>query len=377
MVDYFCRKKTIKHHIMKNGNLYKLAALLMAMVLLSAISFAQENKKDKEIKKKKTMYITMTVDEDGETTKVDTIVFGSPEIDIDEIMKDIDIQMEVNHEKMKEIHMQVEAEMDELSNTFSFEFEEHKDELKKAMEELKIELNNLDMEEEVEMRIQEAMEKLEKAGKLSQTHMKRFIIDESHPVFFGEDGKYEVITNEDGENIETKVIWTHTDDENKPKELKVWVDADGEEKIIIKSDGKVTEKENMFIIKSDDSDGKKVIIDMEGTDMAMFSPTKEKDIEKAIAAGLPLDQDKMFEDMDISIEIKDDEDPIIKIKTEVDGKLKATVYDQDFKKVKKLKVTEEDDKNAIHLDVKELKDSEAAYILLEQGGKTDLMRIHR
>lgn len=356
---------------MKNGNLYQLAALLMTLVLLSAISFAQSDKK--EIKKKKTMMITMTVDEDGETTKIDTIVFGMPDVDIDEIMKDIDIQMDINEDRLKEIHMKVDAEMEEFGKTFEFEMEDHSKELEKAMEELKNELKNLDMEEAVQERIQKAMIKLEEAGKLSRTHMNRFIIDEDHPVFFGNDGKYEVIVDEDGENVETKVIWLEKDghaDKNKAKEIKVWVDSVGEEKVIVKSDGAVS---GDFFINGDDEEN--IIIDLENADMAMFSSAKDKDIDKAIAAGLPVDKDNMMEEMNVFIEVKDGEAPIIKLNTVSKGKMKATAYDDNFKKIKKLKLTKEDDKSVLNLDTDFLKDSEVKYIFLEQDGKTDLMRI--
>lgn len=362
---------------MKNGNLYKLAAILMATVLMSAISFAQSNKK--EVKKQKTVMITMTVDEDGETTKVDSIVFESPDIDFDEIMKDVDIQLDISKDKLKEIRMEIEAEMDELSKTYRFEFEDQKDEHNEAMEELRNELKNIDMEKEVQERIQNAMDRLEEAGKASRTHMKRFFIDEAHPVFMDKDGKYEVIVEEDGDEVKTEVIWIDEDgnvNKESSKELKVWVDTDSDEKIIIKSDGKVIEKENVFVIKKSEEDGENVVIDIEGSDLAMFTPSKEKDLDKAIAAGLPIDKENMFEEVDLYIEIKDDKDPIIKIKTDAEGKLKATAYDADFNKLKKLKVTEEDGRSVIQLS-EELKDSKAAFILLEQGGKTDLMKVQK
>lgn len=366
---------------MKNGNLYKLAAFLMVFILLSAIGFAQTNKKEKEIKKKKTMMITMTVDEDGKTTKVDSIVFESPDVDMDEILKDIDIEMDITGEKMKEIHMQIEAEMDEAAKSFRFEFDEQSEELENAMEELQKELESLNLEEETQKRIQEAMNKLEEAGKHNSYRMERFFTDESHPIFFSKDGNIEVIVDENGDSIKTEVIWVDESDhviKGGSKDVKVWVDSDGKEKVIIKSGGDVVEKENVFIIKSKDGDEKSVIIDIDSdTEMAMFSSSKEKDIENAIKAGLPIDKDKMIEELNIFVEIKDEQAPIIKLKTNSDSKLKATAYDKDFKKLKKVKVVEEDGYSIVKLDTDYIKNSDVAFLLLEQDGKTDLMRIHR
>lgn len=371
----FALRKQLNIYIMKNGNINKLAALLMAMFLMSAISFAQSDKKEDE--KQKTIMITMTVDEDGETTKVDSIVFESPDIDIDEIMKDVGVQLDISKEKMKEISEEIEAEIEAFSKTYSFEIEDQKDELDEAMEELKNELQNLDMEKEVQERIQNAMDRIEEAGKESRTQMKRFIIDDDHPVFMDKDGKYEVIVEEDGDEVKTEVIWIDEEGnvrKESSKEVKVLEDSDSDGRMIIKSGGKEIDKENVFVVKKSGDDDENIVIDIEDSDMAMITSSTEKDLDKAIDAGLPINKEKMFEEMDLSIEIKDDQDPLIKIKTEVKGKLKATAYDADFNKLKKLKVTEEDGKSVLQLN-DELKESKAAYILLEQGDKTDLMKI--
>lgn len=371
----FALRKQLNIYIMKNGNINKLAALLMAMFLMSAISFAQSDKKEDE--KQKTIMITMTVDEDGETTKVDSIVFESPDIDIDEIMKDVGDQLDISKEKMKEISEEIEAEIEAFSKTYSFEIEDQKDELDEAMEELKNELQNLDMEKEVQERIQNAMDRIEEAGKESRTQMKRFIIDDDHPVFMDKDGKYEVIVEEDGDEVKTEVIWIDEEGnvrKESSKEVKVLEDSDSDGRMIIKSGGKEIDKENVFVVKKSGDDDENIVIDIEDSDMAMITSSTEKDLDKAIDAGLPINKEKMFEEMDLSIEIKDDQDPLIKIKTEVKGKLKATAYDADFNKLKKLKVTEEDGKSVLQLN-DELKESKAAYILLEQGDKTDLMKI--
>lgn len=328
------------------------------------------------------MMITMTVDDNGETTKVDTIVFESPDIDFEEIMKDIEVEMNINEEKMKEIHMDIEAELSDLAHSFKFEFEDQKEELKEAMEELKNELKNLEVDQEVEERLQKAMEKLEEAGKYSRAHVERFIIDDAHPVFISKDSKVEVIVDEDGEHVKTKVFWVGEDGEMsdaEAKELKVWVDAndDDQKKVIIKSNVEVSSDENVFIVKKDGKPGEKEIMEVISDDVAMINSSNEKDIDKAISAGLPIDKSKLMEELDLFIEIKDDQEPIMKLKTNLDGKLKATAYNSDFKKIKKLDVTKEEDFHILKLNFDEMKKANAAYILLEQDGKTDLMRIEK
>lgn len=359
---------------MKNGNLYKLAALLMTLVLMSAMSFAQEA--EKKIKKEKTYMIKMEINEDGETSSVDTIVIMKPDVDMEVIMKEIKSNIDIDHEKMREIHVEVMKEMEEAGKTIQFEFKEKSKELEKAMEELKAELKNLEMSEEVQQRINEAMQKLEEHAEKGHPHMERFIIDEHHPVFITEEGKYEVIVNDDGKNVETKVIWVGEDDEmGEEKKVNVWYDSHkGESKVIIKSDGS-DENEYVFFTDEDLGEGGKLMMVESMGGASFMSPSKEEDIEKAIAAGLAIDKDQMLEKINISIEIDDNKDTKFTIGTEGKGKLKASLYDGNFKLIKKLKVKKEDKGNAFQLDLKDIKDSNASYIFLEQDGKTDLMRV--
>jgi len=359
---------------MKNGNLYKVAFLSLILVLFSAIGFAQNDQDQKIIKKKKTVMITETTNGDGETT-VDTLVFETPEVNMDEIME----ELEISKKRMKEIHMQIETELGDMAKSVRFEIEDQSDEIEKAMEDLKNELKNLNVEAEAQKRIDEAMKRLEEVGKYGRTHMERFIIDNDHPVFVGEDGQIEVLVD-DGKNIQKKVFWVGKDgevEEEVSKEIKVWVDSDGENKVVVHSDGD-DKDENVYVFKTiNKNDGEAVIdIDISDADMDFISAVKEIDIDKAIAAGLPIDKEKGFENLDVSIQIKKDQDPSIKIKTNAKGKLKATVYDKDFKKVKKLKVDEEDGAFILQLNKEDLKDSQARYILLEQDGKTDLMHVY-
>lgn len=360
---------------MKNGNLYKLAALLMTLVLMSAVSFAQ--KADKKVKKEKTYMIKMEINEDGETSSIDTIIIGKPDIDVDKIMEDIKSNLDIDHEKLREIHEEVIKEMEEAGKTMQFEFKEKSEELENAMSELKAELKKLEMSEEAQQRIDEAMQKLEEQAEKSHQHMERFMIDKHHPVFIDEDGKYEVIVNEDGKNVETKVIWVGEDDDIEgEKKVNVWYDSDnGESKVIIKSG----DSDDEYVFFTDDDmgeDGKVIVVESMGGARFM-SPSKEEDIDKAIAAGLAIDKNKMLETINISIEIKDDKDPLFTIGTNSDAKLKASIYDENFKLIKKLKVKKQDKGKVFELNLKDIKESNASYIFLEQDGKTDLMRVQQ
>jgi len=360
---------------MKNGNLYKVAFLSLALVMLSVIGFAQNDQNQKVIKKKKTIMITKTTDEDGEST-IDTLVFETPELNMDEIME----KLEVSKEKMKEIHMQIEAEMNDVSKSVRFEIEDRSDEIEKAMEDLKNELKNLDVEAEAQQRINDAMKRLEEVGKYGRTHMERFIIDKDHPVFVGEEGQIEVLVD-DGKNVQKKVFWVDKNgevEEEISKEIKVWVDSNGENKVIVHSDGD-DEDENVYVFKTVNEIGDEEVVDLDISDakMDVISAVKQRDLDRAIAAGLPIEKEKGFENLEISVDLKKDQDPLIKIRTNADGKLKATVYDKDFEKVKKLKVNKENGSYILHLDIDDLNDSKAQYILLEQDGKTDLMRVYK
>lgn len=362
---------------MKNGNLYKLSALLMIMVLLSAIGFAQTDENKKVIKKKKTMMISMTVDEDGETTQVDTIVFQTPDVDLDELMKDVELELDLTKDRMKEIHMNILADFDETMDSISFKLDYHADELEKALGDLQKELDQLEMSEETQQRIQETMEKLEKMGEKSFHHFEEFVMDD-HPIFINEEGKVKVITHQDGDEQTTKVIWIDKDgneSEREAKELKVWVDSDNENKVIVKVDGDISE-ENEFVFHTDEGKGEKVIVmEVMGEGMTMLGSAKEKDLDKAIEAGLPIKKDQMIEELNINMEIKDDANPVVSLKTNETAKMTATVYNQDFNKVKKLKLTEKDGAFSFELDKKMLQDEKATYLLIEQAGKTDLMKL--
>jgi hypothetical protein len=208
--------------------------------------------------------------------------------------------------------------------------------------------------------------------------MESFFSEEDHPVFVGEDGKIEVLVKSDGETETTEVIWI--DDEGNVsketgKELKVWVDSDENKKVIIKSNGEVTEEKEFVIHADDGGDGEIIMMDFEGKNMMMLHSAKEKDLDQAILAGLPINKDQMIEELNINMDIKGEANPIVKLKTESAEKMTVTAYDEGFSKVKKLKVKQNNGENVFELDRELLKKSNAAYILLEQEGKTDLMKL--
>ncbi len=363
---------------MKNGNLYKLAAFLMAMVLLSAIAFAQNDKEEKAIKKKKTMMISMTVDDDGETTTIDTIVLSMPDVDLDSIMEDFNVQMDITRDEVDEIRMEVYTDIDEAHQNIRLKTDEQAEEIEKALKDLQKELDQLQMDDKVRQRIQEAMETLEKMGESSSSHLEHFFMDEDHSVFAGEDGNIEVIVKSDGDQETTEVIWYDEEgnvNKEAGKDLKVWVSSDKNKKVIINKDGEMTE-ETEFIIHMDTEEGKKVIMkEVAGEGLIMLNAANDKDIDKAILAGLPMNKDQMFEEMNINMEMKGDADPIIKLRTESEEKMVATLYDEDFNKVKKMKMKRVDGENVFELDHEMLEKSKATYILFEQADKTDLMKL--
>jgi hypothetical protein len=322
--------------------------------------------------------ITMTVDDDGETTTIDTIVFNVPDIDLDSIMENINIQMDITKDEMKEIRMEILTNIDEAHDAMVFKMDKQSEDIEKALKDLQKELDQLEMDDEVQQRIQDAMEILEKMGTTSFHHMESFFSEEDHPVFVGEDGKIEVLVKSDGGTETTEVIWI--DDEGNVsketgKELMVWVDSDENKKVIVKKNGTITEEKEFVIHADDGGDGEIIMMDFEGKNMMMLHSAKEKDLDQAILAGLPINKDQMIEELNINMDIKGEANPIVKLKTESAEKMTVTTYDEGFNKVKKLKVKLNNGENVFELDRELLKKSNAAYILLEQEGKTDLMML--
>lgn len=381
---------------MKNGNLYRLMATLMALIFLSAIGFAQTEKK---VEKKELTY-KIKVKEDGTNAVVDTIIIvqSGDDVDIDALLKEIEVEMEINADQMKEIHVQIEAEMDELHDVMKFELQEINEEVEKALETLQQEIEGLDIEAEVRLKMEEAMKILEESELRNVAHVEKIIMS-GHPVFVSEDGNVEVIVEGEG-NTEARVMWIEKDGEhgehevnvwidedgnvskNGEHEVNVWVDDDGEKKVIIKKykthsdenivfygDGHDASHNKMVMIKNVDGD---MDVDM---DMFMVHPASDKDFEKALAAGLPVAEEQRFEDIDLNINIDGDNEPIFGFKTGEEGKMKVTYYDENFVKGKTIKLKEE---NAIYifpLNKEELKESKAYYMLMEQNGKADLMKL--
>lgn len=376
---------------MKNGNLYKIAALMMALVLMSALGFAQEETKKE--KKEKTYMIKMQKDDDGTTTVIDTIIIMNPseDVDIDAIMEEIEVQMVANKEHMKTVHLELKAEMDELHHVMKAELMEANEEIEKALQTLQVELENLDIESEVRERINEAMKTLEEADLSSNIHFKNMVLPESHAVFVSEDGHVEVIM-EGEEDANSKVLWITKDGEPGEHEVSVWVDDDGEhnvnvwvddqgeKKVIIKK--KISDEDVAFYGDNPDQKHHKMVIiqkiDEDGPmdmDLIMVEPASEKDFDKAVTAGLPLNQEQRLEDIDLNVSIEGDKDPVFGFKTGEEGKMKVTYYDENFKKIKSIKLTEEKGMHTFPLNQEELKEKKVKYMLIQQNDKADLMKL--
>jgi len=384
---------------MKNGNLYKIAAFMMALVFMSALGFAQEETKKE--KNEKHYKIKMEIDDDGENTTIDTIIIMSSdsEVDIDDIMKEIEVQMVVNQEHMKEIYVQMNAEMDELHEVREVEIAEANEEVEKALATLTAELENIEMEVEVRERLEEALKTLEESDLANTAYVEKIIMKNHHPMFISEDGNIEVIVESDGDT-EAKVIWIEKDGEhgehdvnvwidedgnvNKggEHEVNVWVDDDGEKKVIIKKSGTVKGENMVFYGDHNDAKHHKMVIieKIDGDshmdmDMLMVEPASDKDFENALAAGLPLKEEQRLKDIDLNISIDDDQDPVFGFKTKESGKMKLSYYDENFTKLKSVKLKEKDGMHTFPMNKDELKEMKVKYMLIEQNGKADLMKL--
>lgn len=372
---------------MKKGNLYKFSALLMALIFFVATSFAQT--KVKEEKKEQKYVIKVAVDEDGEHTEVDTIIIMRPDVDVDieSIMKDIEIEMELTKDQMKEIHINMTEEMSEMSKVIKMELREANEEVEKAFENLQKELEGLELEEEVRQRIDEAMKTLEESDLRNVAHMEKIFIGDEHPMFIHEDGNVEyIIEGNDTTEIHTSMVWVGEDEHmehHHDSDVNVWVEDDGEHKVIIKKSSK-GKSGNVIFHSSEDAHkhGDKTFVietiidsDASHADMLMIQTASEKDFNKAIAAGLPLGDNERLEEMDINVNIDGDNNPVIGFRTNEEGKMKVTYYDGNFEKIKSVKLKENDGMYEFDLNKDDLKDSNAKYLLIEQNKKADLMRL--
>lgn len=367
---------------MIKGNLYKLSAILMALVFFGTTSFAQT--KVKEDKKEQKYVIKVAVDEDGENTVIDTIIIMRPDVDVDfeSIMKDIEVEMEFTKDQMREIHINMTEEISEMNKVIKMELSEVNEEVEKAFKNLQKELEGLEIEAEVRQRIDEAMKTLEESDLRDIAVMNKhmiFIDDEHHNVEF-------IIDGNDTTEVHTSMVWIGDDEDiehHQDTDVNVWVEDDGEHKVIIKKSSKGKSGNVMFY---SDEDGHKhgnntfiveTIIDGEGShaDILMIQPASEKDFDKAIDAGLPLGENQRLEEMDINVNIDGDKNPVIGFKSTEDGKMKATYYDENFEKIKTVKLKEKDGLYEFDLNKDDLKDSNAKYLLIEQNKKADLMKL--
>lgn len=370
---------------MEKGNLYKFSALLMALVFFTTLSFAQT--KAKEEKKEQKYVIKIAVDEDGENTEIDSIIIIRPDVDMDieSIMKDIEVEMELSKDQMREIHINMTEELGEMRKVLKMELMEANEEVEKAFETLQKELEGLEIEAEVRQRIEEAMKTLEESDLRNVAHMNKIFVGDEHPMFVHEDGNVEyVIDGNDTTEIYTNVVWIGEDEhmeQHHNSDVNVWVEEDGEHRVIIKKSGKG--KEVMFYDDEEDHQhGHKMVIvetvvdgEASHADMLMIHPASEKDFDKAVEAGLPVNENQRFEEMDINVNIDGDKNPVIGFKTNEKGKMKATYYDENFAKLKTLKLKENNGMHEFDINKGELKNFSATYLLLEQNKKADLMKL--
>ncbi len=351
---------------MKKGNLYNLSAILMAFIFLSTTGFAQD--KVKEEKKEQKYVIKVAVDEDGENTEIDTIIIIRPDIDVDieSIMKDIEVEMELTKENMREIHINMTEEMGEIQKVIKMELKEANEEVEKAFENLQKELEDLEIETETRKRIDEALKVLEEADIRDVAVMNKFFVDE-HSSFIHEDGRVEyIIDGNDTTEIHTSTIFIGEGDHmdhHHDSDVNVWVEDDGEHKVIIKKTSQGNDEDIFF-----HSEGSH-------TDMIMIRPASEKEFDKAIDAGLPVNEKQRLEEIDINVNIDGDKNPVIGFKSNEDGKMRATYYNENFEKIKSVKLKENDGMHEFDLNKDDLKDSNAKYLLIEQNKKADLMKL--
>jgi len=383
---------------MKNGNLYKVMAIMLALVFISAIGFAQAGEKElkkeqkKDHNKEQTMMIQIEIDDDGQTTSIDTIIVFNHdmEAEMDEILVEVKDVISANHEKLKELSVEVMADIEGGHEVYMIELSEKKAEMEQAFKDLQKELEGLEIEKEARERIEQAMETLENVDWKSHAISLESALITAHNEAFGagdQDLVKVIIEDGDTTEIHTKVIMLDgkcrsLDDE----ELNVWVSDEDEGKIIIKTTGGGDAEEKVIFINDGDIHHKvgsqKVMLmttddDLgDNTRMFMIRSAEDEGIAKARAAGFKIDAKDRLEITNINVEIENDEIEIA-LKTSEKGKMKVTILNADFKKIKQIKAEEEDENYEFSLNFDELKkgDSGAKYMLIEQNKKMELMKL--
>lgn len=368
---------------MKKGNLYKLEVIFMALLMISTLSFAQN--KGKEDKKEKTYIIKMEVNDEGEITEIDSIVFATPYMNIDSLMEEIEVNMEITKDRMKEIHIELKGEMSEVEKVIKMELKKANEELVKAFEILQKELEKLEIESEVRQRIDEAIKTIEESDLRNLALVEKFIMEDAHPMFFHEDSNVEyIIEGKDTTEVYTSVVRMGGEEyleHHYDSDVNVWVEEDGETKVIIKKAGRGKEVISYEGEEVHEHGNKQVMVkkivleEASHAGMMMIHSANEMDFEKAMAAGLPLKEEQRLEEMEVNVNIDGDKNPLIGFRTGEKGKMKATIYDESFKKVKSLKLTENDGMHEFILNKEEFKESNGNYLLIEQNNKADLMKL--
>lgn len=369
---------------MKKGNLYKVMVIMLVLVFNSVMSFAQSDKK--ELKKNNTMIINVEVDDNGNTT-IDTIWNGDH--DLKNIMVEVQDILTDAGENAKQVSVQVIKDLQEGNHEYMMEFSEKQKEMEEAFNDLQKELESLEITKEARVRIDQAMKTLESVDWNAHVVSLENAIVNAHQIDCGSGEKETVnVFIEDGDTTEvhTKMIFM-SDNGKAPsnQNMNVWVTDNGDNKIIIKTnkDGKSEEK---MIFISDDKEsalGEEKIIMMNtgdnstgNTQMIMLRSANEKEISNAQEAGINIiTKDRLsINNMNVEIENKDVQ---ISLKTDEKGKMKVTVLDGDFHKLKQLKAVKDEGAYKFPLDLEEInnENTTAKYLLIEQNKKMELMRL--
>jgi len=381
---------------MKNVNLYRIATLLMVFIFISGMGLAQENTQKE--KKEKTVTYKVVVDEDSDVITIDSMVIINSDSDIDEIMKEIEVQMHVHKDHMKEIHVELMAEMDEMEDHWTYHINESSEKVEKALATLQTELAKLEIEAGIREKLEEAMKVLEESELKNIAHVEKLFIGDDHPSFFSEDGELEVIIegdseakvyfiDKDGEHVEHDFdVWIDkhgdVDIDHDAHDVNIWVEEDGKKKVIIRKSGDFSEEDEFHFSDTQNvGHNKRMIIEKRqgvghyGMEMLMIQAADDEDFQKAIQAGLPLAEDQRLQEMDIKVTIDGDQDPIVSFRSEENAKMKVTYYDESFSKIKTTKLSEKDGFHTFTLDKIEIKENKVKYLLLEQNKKADLMKL--
>ena len=135
---------------------------LSRLVFLSlfAILIATACDSDNNAGKKKTITVNMTIDQDGTTTTIDTIIVDMDLDNVDHMVAEMEEALLESADELKELRVEVTAEMDEFKKEYSQELKESQQEVKEAIRVLQEELDKMELSDETKEKIEKAIEKL-------------------------------------------------------------------------------------------------------------------------------------------------------------------------------------------------------------------------